>query len=115
MCRAIFPFTVIRQTDLTVDPKRFVSQMEIVDRFFDTSSCEIAEGSVGGTGYRRLLRFDTVLINGGDGPGGRQSDRSEQSVSFSIHLFAVPHALSHQRFFRLQIVEHGSDDCGGGT
>src|SRR2546428_597323 len=49
--------------DLTVDPKRFVSQMEIVDRFFDTSSCEIAEGSVGGTGYRRLLRFYTVLIN----------------------------------------------------
>jgi len=27
--------------DLTVDPKRFVSQMEIVDRFFDSSSCEL--------------------------------------------------------------------------
>src|SRR5437868_12456317 len=53
--------------DLTVDPKRFVSQMEIVDRLFDSSSCELSEGSVGGTGYRRLLRFDTVLINGGDG------------------------------------------------
>src|SRR5216117_4313017 len=53
--------------DLTVDPKRFVSQMEIIDRLFDASSCEIAEGSVGGTGYRRLLRFDTVLINGGAG------------------------------------------------
>src|SRR5882672_4587920 len=53
--------------DLTVDPKRFISQMEIVDRFFDSSSCELIEGSIGGTGYRRLLRFDTVLINGGDG------------------------------------------------
>src|SRR5207249_3327209 len=53
--------------DLTVDPKRFVSQMEIVDRLFDATSCEIQEGSVGGTGYRRLLRFDTVLINGGNG------------------------------------------------
>src|SRR5437764_1402886 len=53
--------------DLTVDPKRFANQMEIVDRLFDASSCEISEGSVGGTGYRRLLRFDTVLINGGDG------------------------------------------------
>src|SRR5260370_42653211 len=53
--------------DLTVDPKRFVSQMEIVDRLFDSSSCELIEGSVGGAGYRRLLRFDTVLINGGDG------------------------------------------------
>src|SRR5213594_2354813 len=53
--------------DLTVDPKRFVNQMEIVDRLFDSSSCELQEGSVGGTGYRRLLRFDTVLINAGDG------------------------------------------------
>src|SRR5437870_4471187 len=55
------------QSDLTIDPKRFVSQMEIVDRFFDSSSCELIEGSVGGTGYRRLLRFDTVIINGGGG------------------------------------------------
>src|SRR5438045_9425684 len=55
------------QPDLTVDPKRFVSQMEIVDRFFDSSSCELSEGSVGGTGYRRLLRFDTVVIHSGGG------------------------------------------------
>ncbi len=55
------------QPDLTVDPKRFVSQMEIVDRLFSTSSCELVEGSVGGAGYRRLLRFDTVIINAGDG------------------------------------------------
>jgi hypothetical protein len=34
--------------DLTIDAKRFVSQMEIVDRLFDSSSCEIIEGSVGG-------------------------------------------------------------------
>ena len=53
--------------DLTADPKRFASQMEIVDRLFSANSCELQEGSVGGTGYRRLLRFDTVLINAGDG------------------------------------------------
>ena len=53
--------------DLTPDPKRFNTQMEIVDRSFDASSCELVEGSVGGTGYRRLLRFDIVLINAGDG------------------------------------------------
>src|SRR5438067_582458 len=53
--------------DLTVDPKRFVSQMEIVDRLFSAGDCELVEGSVGGTGYRRLLRFDTVLINSGNG------------------------------------------------
>jgi len=53
--------------DLTPDPKRFVSQMEIVDRLFNPGDCELVEGSVGGTGYRRILRFDIVLINGGDG------------------------------------------------
>jgi hypothetical protein len=51
--------------DFTVDPKRFVSQMEIVDRLFETGDCELEEGTVGGTGYRRLLRFDTVIINAG--------------------------------------------------
>src|SRR2546428_6974740 len=54
------------QPDLTLDPKRFVSQMEIIDRLFDASSCELVEGSIGGVGYRRLLRFDVVLITGGD-------------------------------------------------
>jgi len=49
--------------DLTIDPKRFESQMEIVDRLFQAGDCELVEGSVGGTGYRRLLRFDIVLIN----------------------------------------------------
>ena len=49
--------------DLTIDAKRFVSQTDIVDRLFDSSSCEIIEGSVGGTGYRRLLRFETTIIN----------------------------------------------------
>jgi len=53
--------------DFLVDPKRFVSQMEIVDRLFEPGDCELAEGTVGGTGYRRLLRFDTVIINAGDG------------------------------------------------
>src|SRR2546423_3020474 len=53
--------------DLVMDPKRFVSQMEIVDRLFQASDCELVEGSVGGIGYRRLLRFDTVLINSGNG------------------------------------------------
>jgi hypothetical protein len=51
--------------DFTVDPQRFTAQMEIVDRKFDAASCEISEGTVGGAGYRRILRFDTVVMNGG--------------------------------------------------
>jgi hypothetical protein len=88
--------------DLTIDAKRFVSQMEIVDRLFDSSSCEIIEGSVGGTGYRRLLRFETTIINGGDGDlVGWQPHRTEQSVSFGLHFLSLPYALSHYRICRL--------------
>lgn len=51
--------------DLTVDPQRFVAQMGIVDRVFEAGSCELSEGTVGAAGIRRILRFDVVLINGG--------------------------------------------------
>jgi hypothetical protein len=53
--------------DLVMDPQRFVAQMEIVDPFFAPNDCAIAEDVVGGSGYRRLLRFDTVVMNRGNG------------------------------------------------
>lgn len=55
--------------DLTIDPKRFDSQMEIIDRYFDpvADACVFEEFAVGGEGSRRLLRFDTVIMNSGDG------------------------------------------------
>jgi hypothetical protein len=34
--------------DFTVDPQRFVAQMEIVDRLFEAGDCELEEGTVGG-------------------------------------------------------------------
>ena len=52
--------------DLVVDPQRFVSQMEIVDRDASKVPCALEEGVVGGPGVRRLLRFDTVVMNSGD-------------------------------------------------
>jgi hypothetical protein len=51
--------------DLTIDKKRVASQLEIVDRKFEADDCNFVEGAVGGTGYRRLLRFDTVIMNCG--------------------------------------------------
>jgi Lysyl oxidase len=51
--------------DLTVDPQRYIAQMGIVDRVFEAGSCEFSEGTVGAAGIRRILRFDVVLINGG--------------------------------------------------
>jgi hypothetical protein len=53
--------------DLVVDPQRFVSKMEIIDRLFAEGNCAIQEGAVGEAGNRRLVRFDTVVMNAGDG------------------------------------------------
>jgi len=85
--------------DLTVDPQRFTSQMEIIDRFFDDGTCAIEEGAVGGTGYRRILRFDTVVINGGDADliVGDRSDPNNPYAAF--FEFAPCHGHYHIRDF----------------
>jgi len=83
--------------DLTIDPQRFVSQMEIVDRFFDADSCAFIEGSVGGTGYRRILRFDTVVINAGDGDlvVGDRSDPANPYHDFFVFSQCHQHYHIH--------------------
>jgi len=85
--------------DLTVDPQRFTSQMEIVDRLFDDGTCAVVEGAVGGTGYRRILRFDTVLMNGGDGDliVGDRSDPNNPYAAFFV--YAPCHGHYHIRDF----------------
>ena len=62
--------------DLVVDPSRFVSSIQIVDRNFGEGNCAIQEGAVGAAGPRRLLRFDTVVMNSGNGDlvAGDRSD-----------------------------------------
>jgi hypothetical protein len=85
--------------DLVVDPQRFVSQMEIVDRFFTETGCAFQEGAVGATGYRRLLRFDTVLMNSGDGDlvVGDRSDPTNPYAEF--FEFAPCHGHFHIKDF----------------
>ena len=85
--------------DLTVDPQRFTSQMEIVDRLFDDGTCAVIEEAVGGTGYRRILRFDTVVMNGGDGDliVGDRSDPNNPYAAFFV--FAPCHGHYHIKDF----------------
>jgi Lysyl oxidase len=85
--------------DLTVDSKRFVNQMSIIDRWFEPGSCDLEEGSVGAPGYRRILRFDTVLINGGDGDlvVGNRADPGNPYADY--FYFAQCHGHYHLRDF----------------
>jgi len=87
--------------DLTVDPQRFTSQMEIVDRFFAEGSCSLEEEAVGGTGYRRILRFDTVVMNSGDGDLV-VGDRSDPNNPYAEWFFFAPcHGHFHIRDFSI--------------
>ena len=79
--------------DLVVDPSRFVSSIQIVDRTFSEGNCAIQEGAIGGAGTRRLLRFDTVLMNSGNGDlvAGDRSDANNRYAE----LFEVAPCHSH--------------------
>lgn len=107
--------------DLVLDPQRFVSQMEIVDRFFAEDDCALEEGAVGGTGYRRLLRFDAVVMNSGNGDlvVGDRSDPNNPYAPFfefapchghyHIHGFSVYELLNIDR--TLVVAGHKQGFC----
>jgi hypothetical protein len=87
--------------DLTVDPQRFVAQMEIVDRFFDPvrDACAFDEQVIGAPGYRRLLRFHTVIMNSGDGDlfiGDRGDPNNPYAAYF---VFSACHGHYHIKDF----------------
>ena len=85
--------------DLVVDPQRFVSQMEIVDRDFDRDPCALEESVVGAPGVRRVLRFDTVVMNSGDADL-IVGDRSDPDNPFAEWFeFAPCHGHFHIRDF----------------
>jgi len=95
-----FPiYNNLGRPDLTIDPQRFDSQMSIIDRFFDQNGCELQEGLVGNSGYRRLLRFDTVIMNTGDGDlvVGDRSDPANPYADWFV--FSPCHGHYHIRDF----------------
>jgi len=85
--------------DLVVDPQRFVSKMEIVDRLFAEGNCAIEEGAVGGAGVRRLLRFDLIVMNSGNGDLVA-GDRSDSNNPHAEQFESAPcHSHYHLRGF----------------
>ena len=87
--------------DLAVDPQRFVAQMEIVDRLFEPGRLRHRRRRGRRTGYRRLLRFDTVLMNRGDGDlvvGDRSDPNNPYAPYFVFHAC---HGHYHLRDFSI--------------
>jgi hypothetical protein len=89
--------------DLTVDPIRLKSQLNVIDRYFDPNNpadrCAFEEGAIGGYGWRRLMVFDVVIVNAGDGDlvvGDRSDPNNPYAGAF---YFDACHGHYHLRGF----------------
>jgi hypothetical protein len=96
----------VQRPDLVIDYQRFVSQMEIVDRYFGPDDCALAEGVIGAPGYRRLLRFDTVVMNRG-GADLIVGDRSDPNNPYAKYFVYHPcHGHYHIQNFSIYELFH---------
>ena len=103
------------QPDLVMDPQRFGAQMEIVDRLFEPTDCAIAEGVVGGSGYRRLLRFDTVVMNRGGGDlvvGDRSDPNNPYAPYFVFHSCHGHYHIQHFSTYELLTLDRAQVVAG---
>jgi hypothetical protein len=57
------PLLTPDSVDLMVDRDAIVDSWEVVDRTFSALHCAVIEGAVPAPGLRRLLRFDTIVVN----------------------------------------------------
>jgi hypothetical protein len=99
--------------DLTVDPIRLKSQLNVIDRYFDPNDagdrCAVAEGAVGGYGWRRLMVFDVVIVNAGDADlvvGDRSDPANPYSGAF---YFDTCHGHYHMAAFSEYRLRYKSD------
>jgi hypothetical protein len=95
----VFVYPNDGKPDLVVDQKRMANSVGIVDRTFEKGSCDLDEGSVGAAGTRRLMRFDIVIRNTGDGDllvGNRADPNNPYADWFE---FAPCHGHYHIRDF----------------
>jgi cysteine-rich repeat protein len=53
--------------DLSVSEEATSDSLELEEHLFEAGDCPVMDGCVGGAGTRRLLRFDTLVPNTGDG------------------------------------------------
>ena len=66
--------------DLTIDADLLRRSLSLTRQSFAADSCAVAEGCVGGTGERRLLRFSTSIRNLGTGPAAVPSPSSNPEL-----------------------------------
>jgi len=90
--------------DLTIDARALAESIRFETGNFAPDNCAIAESCVGGTGLRRLLRFDTVTPNIGTGDLFLGDPRSNPSMVWS---------QCHRHYHFTQYADYRLVDAGG--
>lgn len=97
--------------DITVDPIRLTSQVQVIDRYFDENDpgdqCVMNEGQIGAYGWRRIMVFDVVILNMGDGDlvVGQRDDPT--NPYYDTFYFDDCHGHYHIRNFSEYVVSGG--------
>jgi hypothetical protein len=81
----------------------------IIYRYISPNSCAIAEGCVGGSGWRRLLQFDGSVANRGAYPA-HLGDVSDGSLLVQHNMFELSACHGHRHFSH-----YGNFTFGTGT
>ena len=83
--------------NLAVVQDQLAEEQAVFYRYFDPASCEIAEGTVGAPGWRRLLAFSASVRNDGVLPVhmGNPSDPNNPWVRGGAFVFSACHQHNH--------------------
>jgi hypothetical protein len=86
-----------------------VADHRVVYRYFDGDSCAIAEGCVGGAGWRRLLMFTATMQNVGD-EDAVLGDVGEGSAIVANNMVSFSACHQHMHFNHYGRFAWGDDD-----
>jgi hypothetical protein len=94
--------------DLAVVQDQLADEEAVFYRYFDPSSCEIVEGTVGAPGWRRLLAFSAAVRNDGTQPihMGDPSDQNNPWVQGHDFIFSACH--QHYHFTHYGTFQYGN-------
>jgi hypothetical protein len=91
-----------------------VEDNRIVYRYFPEDSCAIAEGCVGGAGWRRLLQFTATVQNLGDRDSAI-GDVSETSAAVQNRLVSLSACHQHMHFNHYGAFTYGEGELNLGS
>lgn len=80
----------------------------IIYRYFEADDCALAEGAVGGSGWRRLLQFDATVWNTGERPlhiGRANIEDTENNVFIYSPCHDHFHYTNYGDFFLQDVVD----------